>query len=159
MLSSTTFATPWESMTLVGQGKLKVLFWDIYEAKLFTPTGEYQEQQYPLALELTYLRKFKKADLISETKNQWEKQGYEEHPRMKVWLDQLDQHWIDVSKKDQICLYIDELGNSHFYINGDFTGKIIDPEFSKAFAAIWLSEKTTEPEIRKLLIAGVPNNA
>lgn len=148
-------SAPWESMKLVGKGKLSFLFWDIYNASLYTATGQYNEQEYPIALQLTYLRDFKKQQLIEETEKQWQKLGFKDQQKIKQWLETLDQLWPDVKENQSITLYIDTQQRSYFYFNDTKLGQLDDPEFANAFLAIWLSEDTSAPEVRKKLISAV----
>lgn len=152
-------ADPWSNLQLVGEGKLTVLFWDVYQAQLFTENGRYQEQQYPVALKLTYLRNFKKDDLVSETQNQWQKLGLNNLEQQQRWLDELTRLWRDVKKRDAITLYINKDGISYFFLNDEELGVISEPEFSEAFLAIWLSEDTSEPSVRAQLIAENHNDS
>lgn len=145
--------TPWTQLQLVGKGKLKVLFWDIYNAELYTADGRYEETQYPIALKLQYLRDFSKKDLIKETEKQWKKLGFNDKDKIATWLTTLDTMWQDVNENDAITLYIDAERSSYFYFNHAQLGKINDPEFARAFLDIWLSENTSAPEVRKKLIS------
>ena len=47
---------------LLGEGRLRVLFWEIYDASLYATNGVYDPEK-PFALSLTYLRGF--SDLTS----------------------------------------------------------------------------------------------
>ena len=40
-------------------------------------------------------------------------------------------------------------------MNGKPTGEIRDAEFARLFFGIWLSPKTSEPELRAALLAGL----
>jgi len=151
--NATESTPPWQSMTMVGQGKLSVLFWDIYNAELYTADGTWSENSRPVALRLVYLRDFKKKQLISETKKQWKKLGFKDEQKMDTWLETLDELWRDVKEEESITLYIDESARSYFYLNNEQLGQVEDPEFAQAFLAIWLSEDTSAPEVRKKLIS------
>lgn len=157
MTSLTSTATqntpPWESMNLVGKGKLSVLFWDIYNAELYTADGTYQEAEFPIALRLVYLRDFKKKQLISETKKQWQKLGFKDEEKIATWIATLEALWRDVKEDESITLYIDESACSYFYLNSEQLGQVDDPEFAQAFLDIWLSENTSAPDVRKKLIS------
>jgi len=153
LTNATESAPPWESMNMVGQGKLSVLFWDIYNAELYTADGKYQEQALPIALRLVYLRDFKKKHLISETKKQWQKLGFDDEKKVNSWIETLDTLWRDVKEDEAITLYIDESSCSYFYLNNEQLGQVDDPEFANAFLAIWLSENTSAPDVRKKLIS------
>jgi hypothetical protein len=141
---------PWQQFSVVGIAKLNFLFWSVYTARLLseTPAFEFSAQQ-PFALELEYQRSFSKEDLVSETRRQWKQTGTSFE---RGWIEQLSTLLVDVQEKDQITLYVDASYNSHFYFNGSFVGAIKDPEFTRQFAGIWLSERTTRPKIRSDLL-------
>ena len=151
--NATNNTPPWESMNLVGKGKLSVLFWDIYNAELYTADGTYEEAEFPIALRLVYLRDFKKKQLISETKKQWQKLGFKDEAKIDTWIATLDELWRDVKEDESITLYIDGSACSYFYLNDERLGQVDDPEFAKAFLDIWLSENTSAPDVRKKLIS------
>ncbi len=143
------------AMPVVGQAKLRVAFWNIYEARLRAPAGRYSPEQTH-ALVLTYLRDFSKKNLIKETKKQLEHIGLGDHANIDTWLTRLDELWVDVEENESITLYVDQSKHAHFFHNHHWLGKIADPEFSAAFAGIWLSERSSEPKLREQLIGEKP---
>lgn len=147
-----TQTPPWPQMTLVGEGKLSVLFWDIYEARLYSENGIYQGNQYPLALRLTYLRDFSRKQLIEETVNQWQKLGFYDEQKVSSWTTELQQLWPDVERGQSLTLYIDDAQISYFYFNNEQLGQLSDQQFAQAFLDIWLSPQTSAPDVRKQLI-------
>ena len=60
-----------EQLQLVGKARLEVLFWSIYDSRLYTADGSYTDGQRPLRLELEYLRDIEAADLVEQTRNEW----------------------------------------------------------------------------------------
>ena len=134
-----------------GEAKLTVLFWDIYESSLYTPTGQYHPDIRPLRLEIKYLRQIKADDLIEQTAKEWQAQGLHDS-RHGAWLETLGTLWPDVRKHDVLALSITEDGSAAFTFNGEPLGVIEDPDFGSAFAGIWLSPTTTRPELRAALI-------
>lgn len=146
---------PWDKLNLVGEGKLTYWFWDVYQAQLFSQDGRYEEQRYPLALRLQYLRDFSKEELLSETEKQWQKLGMTNTAEQQKWLTMLESLWPDVRKNDAITLFINEHKVSRFYFNSELLGEVTEPDFSEAFLAIWLAENTSAPDVRKKLIAGI----
>ncbi len=150
-------AVPWNDLQLAGEARLKVLFWNVYDARLYTADGRYRERSYPIALQLDYLRDIESADLVDETLRQWQQQGLDENPKIGDWLGQLGELWPDVTEDDAITLVVDAGGASRFYFNDTLLGGIDDPEFADYFAAIWLSDNTTSPRVREQLIKGASN--
>ena len=59
---------------LVGEARLKVLIWEVYDSALYTPSGRWQGEP-PYQLSLHYLRDIPAAKLIEETDKAWQEQG------------------------------------------------------------------------------------
>lgn len=140
-------------MKLVGQAKLSVLFWDVYNSSLYTPSGRFEGINAPLKIKLVYLRNIGSRELVDATREQWRKLGMY-RPEHESWLQQLQTMWPDVKSGDNITLDWSDPMLSRFYFNGKLLGTIDNPDFGKLFAAIWLSEKTEYPKVRKQLIGG-----
>lgn len=134
-----------------GEARLTVLFWDIYESSLFTPSGEYDPDIRPLRLEIRYLRAIKAKDLVAQTAKEWQAQGIEDS-RHAQWLSVLTELWPDVNQNDVLALAIADNGRAEFSFNGQFVGAIEDPDFGRDFTGIWLSPNTTRPQLRAALI-------
>jgi hypothetical protein len=64
--------TPLPTLKLVGIAEMKWLWFEIYQAKLLTPTGTYKPNQWPLALDLLYRRSITAEQLIQSTMHAWE---------------------------------------------------------------------------------------
>ena len=58
----------------------------------------------------------------------------------------------DVHKGDTLTGVYTRKGTTIFYKNGKKLETINDPEFGRAFFGIWLSENTSEPDLRKQLL-------
>ena len=58
----------------------------------------------------------------------------------------------DVVEGDEIIGVSDPSEGARFFLNDLLIGTITDQNLSRRFFDIWLSEKTSEPEIRKLLM-------
>ncbi len=138
----------------VGSAKFRVLFWDIYQSRLASPSGKYDPDETFL-FEITYLRDIKSKDLIERTIEQWEHIGLEES-QYQGYLGQIQALWPDISKGDKLSMYVtNEL--TAFYYNDSFRGIVEDPNFAGDFVAIWLSENTSQPSLRRQLLG--ENNA
>ena len=141
--------TPVPTFKLVGTANMKWLWFDIYQAKVLTPTGAYSPNQLPLALDLLYKRSITAEQLIQSTIDEWKRQDID-YP--VEWVSKLRGMWPDIAPQDQLILYVDEDRISHFFYNNKFIGSLKDPLFSKAFTAIWLSKNTLRPALRNQLI-------
>lgn len=139
-----------EGLDLVGEARLKIMFWSIYESRLYCPDGVYRPGTRPLRLEIEYLRRIESEALVDRTAEEWDAIGVED-PARDAWLERLGELWPDVQKNDVLALRIDEDGTAHFFHNDSYLGAIDDPAFGRYFADIWLSPKSTRPEIRLAL--------
>ena len=54
---------------------MEYLFWDVYDAVLFTPSGNYSAGTHPIKFKLTYLRDFEAKKIVKATNEQWEHIG------------------------------------------------------------------------------------
>lgn len=138
-------------LQLVGETRLKFMFWSVYDARLYTDNGQYEEGKRPLRLSLQYLLDIESEALVSRTRDEWDTQSLS-HPRQEQWLQQLAGMWPDITEKDEITLHVDADNLSTFYFNGEVLGTIEDPEFGQHFLAIWLSPNTTRPDMRLALL-------
>ncbi|WP_395344806.1 chalcone isomerase family protein [Ningiella sp. W23] len=135
----------------VGQAKLEVMFWDIYEAELLAPDGNFSPQQ-PFALALTYLREFDGENIASRSIDEMRKQGMKDEVKLAKWFEKMRQLFPDVEEGQTLTGIVDESRTSHFYFNNSKIGTIDDPEFTQWFFNIWLSEETSEPKMREKLL-------
>ena len=144
-------ANPLDDLKKVGEAKLKVLFWDVYNSSLYSKTGEYQAGQFPQALKINYLRDIDAEDLIERTHDEWEKLGIKQ-VTFRQWTPLLTNIFPDIKKGDTLLLSVSENQQSEFFFNGKTIGKITDQTFGKSFLRIWLDEKCSYPNVRKKLI-------
>lgn len=128
------------------------MFLDIYHASLFTSTGDYNERIYPQALTINYLKNISKKSLIEATQEQWLLQDVDQ-VKLNHWLTLLHQIWPDINKGDNLTFYVTGNKEGHFYYNQALVGSINSDGFSDAFLNIWLSEKTSQPKLRRQLLA------
>ena len=135
---------------LVGEARLKVLIWEVYDSALFTPSGRWQGDA-PYRLSLHYLRNIPAAKLVEETEKAWREQG-RNHPRLNEWLGLLGDLWPDITEGDNLVFGLNELGDSAFWFNGSPLGSIEDRDFGPLFGGIWLDPDTPRPELRAQLI-------
>ena len=143
-----------DNVKLVGQGQFSYLFWDLYQAQLYTADGNWSgyQQSAPLVLKLTYQRDISKADFIEATVDQWKHLQGKVSAQHQDWAKQLDTLWTDVKKGDQLSCVLLADGTVQFYFNDKLLGDVTDPAFGPAFLDIWLSEKTSAPKLRKQLL-------
>ena len=142
---------------MVGQAKLKVLVWEVYDSALFTPSGTWQGEA-PYQLSLIYLRNIPARKLVEETEKAWQKQG-SNHPKLNEWLALLGELWPDITKGDNLVFGLNASGDSVFWFNGSPIGGIDDRDFGPLFGGIWLAPDTPRPELRAQLIGSTSKSA
>jgi hypothetical protein len=151
VFSGVTMASPLGELKKVGEAKLKVLFWDVYNSSLYSQTGEYQIEQFPQALKINYLRDIDAEDLIERTQDEWQKLGIKQET-FKQWIPLLTDIFPDIKKGDTLLLNVNENQQSEFFFNGKTIGKVTDQTFGKSFLRIWLDENCSYPKVRNKLI-------
>ncbi len=139
------------SPKVVGAAQLKVMFWEIYNAKLAAPNGEWKKDA-PFALSLTYLRDFDGEEIASRSVDEMRDIGYEDEVLLAKWYEQMRSVFPNVKEGENITGVMDKEQYTHFYYDGNLIGSIEDKSFGQAFFDIWLNEKTSEPKMRKQLL-------
>lgn len=134
----------------VGEARLQVLLWPVYQSRLFAPGGSYDPDARPIRFEITYLRDISADDLVDRTRVEWDHLSLQ-HPQQEQWLTQLQNLWPDVQEGDTLSLVLDE-SSSRFYFNDNLLGEMPDAAFGPQFLAIWLSPGTSRPELREALL-------
>ncbi len=138
----------------VGSAKFTIMFWDIYDSRLYTSTGKYpvQLESEKLVFEITYLKDIDKDDLIERTAEQWQHIGVNEEVFRK-YLPSLKDIWPDIKAGDSLSLLV-EGEQSYFYFNQQLIGSLAHQDFGQQFIDIWLSTKTSQPQLRAQLLKG-----
>lgn len=144
-------AQPLANMQKVGQAKLEILFWDIYQSTLYSQDGRYVETQLPLALKIHYLRDIEADELVEKTAEQWHKLGLAKS-QTQPWLARLQLIWPDIKKGDELLLLVKQDHSSAFFFNQKPLENIADVQFGYNFLRIWLDQNSSYPALRKQLI-------
>jgi hypothetical protein len=149
-----------------GHGRLVVLGFSIYDAKLWTAESfapaQYERELF--ALELRYLRNFKGEAIAERSLKEMRNVGQVSDERAAQWLAEMKRTFPDVKKGDQLIGIHRPDGSAGFVLNGKPIGEVRDPEFTRLFFGIWLSTRTSAPKLRSALIgaatstAAVPSN-
>jgi Chalcone isomerase-like len=138
----------------LGQSRLVVFGFNIYDARLWTGDGfsaaNYASQ--PFALELRYLRNFSGAMIAERSLKEMQRLGSVSDEQAVQWLDKMKRLFPDVKKGDQLIGIHRPEGISVFTLNGKPLGEVRDRQFSRLFFGIWLSPQTSEPKMRGELI-------
>lgn len=135
----------------VGSTRLRVLLFRVYDAAFFTPSGRYDDSEARL-LRLHYLRNFSAAQLVEQTRSEWERLGFSLDEQADSWLETLQDIWPDVAPGQCLVAHSQaDSGTSFFGVNG-YLGTIHSDQFSDQFLAIWLSENARYRHSRDELV-------
>ena len=137
-------------LILVGESRLSFLFWDVYDASLYASDGIYHPDK-PFALSLRYLRDFSGSDIAGRSIEEIRQQGLSDTLILNLRREQFKATFLDVVAGDEIIGIHGSSEGASFFLNGALIGNIPNTTLSRRFFDIWLSEKTSEPEMRELL--------
>lgn len=137
----------------VGTGQFKWFGFEVYEARLWSRDSSPTLDQ-PFALELTYRRELKRDALVESSLDEIRRLGGEslDQKRLSRWAYEMREAFVDVVPGQSITgLYLPGRG-CRFYVDGQLSREVADPDFARAFFAIWLDPRTRKPELRRRLL-------
>lgn len=145
---------PWRTAEFRGKGQFKFLGMPIYEARLWVQSGWTEDRfaDTPLALELDYARNLSGLRIAERSIQEMQRQATIDADQSRRWLLQMQSIFPDVKAGDRLTGLLWPGDSARFFLNGKAIGTVMEPAFAKLFFGIWLSPKTSEPELRKLLI-------
>ena len=138
----------------VGEGRLTYMLWDVYDASLYAPQGNWDPRQ-PFALQLSYLRELDGKKIADRSVEEMRAQGITDEIKLATWHAQMRKIFPDVDMGVSLTGVYTEQGTAIFYRNDVEIGRINDPQFSKAFFDIWLNQKTSAPDLRRKLLGSL----
>ncbi|MGC4078591.1 MAG: chalcone isomerase family protein [Rubrivivax sp.] len=141
-------------LTLRGEGRLRVLGFAVYDARLWVGEGFAPERwdRATLALEIQYARAFAGADIAERSLAEMRRQGELPESQGKRWLAAMAALFPDVKPGDRLVGVRRNDGGTRFYADGQRVGEIDDAEFGRRFFGIWLAPQTSEPTLRSRLL-------
>lgn len=136
---------------LVGRGVLTYGFWDIYEASLYAPQGLWSPFK-PFVLSIEYYQEIQGKDIADQSVKEIRLQGFSDEQKLNIWNEQMKALFPDVKKGTILTALYAPAQQTTFYQGDKMIGVIKDGDFGRYFFSIWLSEKTSEPELRRALL-------
>lgn len=140
--------------------RLRVWGFEVYDARLWARTGfdMARFEVLPFALELSYLRSFKGADIARRSVDEMRQTGALDEADAARWLAAMTGLFPDVQRGDRITgVHVPGTG-ARFYLNDRLLGEVGEDRFSRRFFGIWLSERTSQPRMREDLLAQLQGN-
>jgi hypothetical protein len=140
---------------LAGQGSYRWFGLKIYEAQLWVGDLGYRTddpESAKFALSLTYARDLYGKQIARTSMDEIGKLGFGSREQHEDWLKRMEELFPDVHEGSRISgIYLPGQG-ARFYLDGNMLGEIADPEFARAFFAIWLDPRTSAPSLRNSLL-------
>lgn len=136
---------------VVGRGILSYAFWDIYEATLYAPEGRVDAGK-PVALSIAYYHAIDGKDIADRSVQEIRDQGFADEVRLAAWHAQLKAIIPNVNKGTVLSAVYTPGRETTFYDGDTAIGTIKGDDFGQLFFNIWLSEKTSEPQLRRALL-------
>ena len=149
---SATAVAGMPELKLLGGGLLRVFGFQVYNVYLWTPSGAGFDWNKPYALDLQYLRTFSAKQLAERSIDEMRGQGTGSEAVYPKWLSEMQRVFADVKEGDRLTGVVSAAKSSKFFYNGTYRGEIVDPAFADAFFGIWLSDKSSQPRVRNLLL-------
>lgn len=140
---------------LVGESRLKVLFWNVYDAKLYASDANWSPEA-PFALSLKYLREIEGEEIARRSIEEIRQQGFQDEEVLSRWYLTLRATFPDVNETSTIVGIQNANRGTIFYHNNELIGQIDDPLFTQSFFNIWFGESTSEPAMRRQLTGMSP---
>jgi hypothetical protein len=146
-------------LRVYGEGSYNWWGIKIYDARLLTLSNFNSDfmSVKPIALEIRYDMDIDSEDLIKTTKEEWNRLQLVKESKCderNQWLQELSAIWPDLNEGDRLQFLLATSGESMFFFNGQFIGKISDSHFGGCFLAIWLAADSSASKLRQQLLAG-----
>ena len=132
---------------LVGKANYSFLFWNIYDAELYSTSNKFNSNE--LAIILKYNRSIDKETLIRETINDIKEQKSISNQQEEKWKSLLESIYID-TKTNKKFIAIKINNKSIFYYNNKKLHESFDEEFNQLFFDIWLRSNSKNQILQKL---------
>ncbi len=131
----------------------------LYDARLWSARKGLAPDNWettPMALELIYARTLYGERIAKASVDEMRNVGFGTPAQHAAWLEAMKRVFPDVSEGTQLVGIYQPGGATRFLRDGQPAGEIADPEFGKAFFAIWLHPKTSATKLRLALFGLKP---
>jgi hypothetical protein len=140
----------------LGAARLRFLGLEIYQARLWAVNGFKASAwvQSPFALELVYARALSGRLIAERSLKEMRRQATPDAQQQDAWLAAMVQAFPDVKAGDRITGLHQPGVGARFWFNGQPRPSpgLRDAEFSRLFFGIWLSDASSEPQMRDSLL-------
>lgn len=133
----------------IGQAGFTRFGFSIYQAQLWAPGGSYLPDA-PFLLSLTYARDIRRSQIVQASLDEMQKLGAPDALQAQ-WRADLEAVLVDVKEGDTLSAIYRPGQGAEFYYQQTKRG-VIDEALARYFFAIWLDERTSEPDLRLSLL-------
>lgn len=146
------------SARLQGQARLRFFGLHVYDIRLWAPTllSSDDALRSSAALEIEYARSLKGPLIAERSLTEMRRIAAFDAADGNRWLAQMEQIFPDVEAGDRITFVHRPGEGARFHLNGRLRGEVRDAAFARVFAGIWLSPRTSEPQLRSALLGLAP---
>jgi len=139
---------------LLGEATLRYLGFQVYDIRLWadSPAALVRPEASRLALELRYARALDGAQIAQRSLQEMQGIGPVPSERGERWLEAMRAIFPDVNKGDRITGLQIPGEAARFWVNGQPRGELRDAEFTRLFFGIWLSPRSSQPQLREALL-------
>lgn len=133
----------------IGTHSFSKLMLPVYDVSFWSDSGS--SSKAPYALSITYDMNFSPDELAERTGD--EMKGVSNLPQETIakYTELLRGIYPQVKDGDRITALQKDAGTTVFYHNGKQVGAVKDAQFAQPFFGIWLSPKSSEPQMQKQL--------
>ncbi|MCM2328786.1 MAG: chalcone isomerase family protein [Lysobacter sp.] len=138
----------------LGEGRLRWFGLHVYDSSLWVP-GDAWSFDRVFALDIRYAMAIRGRDLTKRSLEEMRRLGFSDPAKLRRWEEAMDRVFPDIRAGDRLVGVSIPGREARFYSQDRLLGTVPDPEFARAFFAIWLDEKTSEPGLRQRML-GLP---
>jgi hypothetical protein len=135
----------------LGEGRLRWFGLHVYDSSLWVP-GDAWSFDRVFALDIRYAMSIRGRDLTQRSLEEMRKLGFADPAKLRRWEEAMDRVFPDIRPGDRLVGVSIPGREARFYSQERLLGTVPDPEFARAFFAIWLDEKTSEPGLRARML-------
>jgi hypothetical protein len=139
-------------LAALGSHRFRFFAFHVYDATLWTRGGGAALDQ-PHALDIRYAMEVAGRDLARRSVEEMRKQGVRDEATLARWEREMERIFPDIRPGDRLVgIHIPGV-EARFHSQRGLLGAVRDAAFARAFFAIWLGERTSEPAMRRRLLS------
>ena len=138
-------------MNLIGQGTLKVLFFEVYDIRLLSDSRSFSWEN-KFQLEFEYRRTITKERVIDSSLKELKRQQNVTEQNLEEWKTYLEAAIQPLQEGSKTTIQWNPQGTITFQNEGVKSVTIKDESFARSYINIWLGEETSQPNLRNQLL-------